>query len=621
MGVTRFGEVQLLGNYYPIIGPVKEGDAAQWAPKTVTGDWTKDSQKLASSVVWSDFRAGIGIKDMVEGKDDNRCYFSTCEIGFKGHLVAPPKVTNCTNPTTNLDDCLILIAYNSYMYACFGTSVRRWLETTQTWTADLRTLGGTPTGAFVHQNRLYIAIGTDFERYTASTDVWTTGTTLSGGAVATRYLTEWDGKLFGVSNTGQLWFSTDEGVTITNSALSTLKTGSFTSLFIGPDNTGRLMPKLGTKLGTFFLDFDGATWVESGLFFPEHAQACLGANVWRGAEYVSVGNAVFQYQGGSPPTIKPVGPDLDYGLPADYRGNIVALVGEHNHLYALLDATTTEEQNLYSATYLAATTFYDNVGFSAVLKWNGVGWGVVYISSNLATAAKAITVATTDSTYRLWFAINETVFYTPLNVNLVNPLEIEDSEYQTRCTHTDPWFDANNAVIDKTAFGVTAYVERVSASAYVMLYYGVDGDDNTWTLLTNSTFTDGHIDVNGEATFTFASGAGLSFKSIRFKKEVYATATASPDVRWLRLDYLKLLTEQYSWGMTLDCIHAYRHKRASTLVAAVQTAYETHTLGAFTYRSPNGVAESHQVKVMQFGGASEAGKEKRGQYKVVLVAV
>jgi len=318
-----------------------------------------------------------------------------------------------------------------------------------------------------------------------------------------------------------------------------------------------------------------------------------------------------------------MGPDRDYGLPSDYRGNIIKVLGEHNGLYALLDATTALYRDLYTGGYVIDGVLYDNVGFSCLLKFNGQGWGATYVSSSQALASTTMAIASADDFYRLWFAANGTVYYFPLSINLQNPLELTDFTYAANGLHIYPWFDADNGVVDKTAFSLSIFGSGLTSTEYIKVYYGTDYDDNTWTLLTNAAFPDGQIDTDGEASFTFAAGAGLSFKAIRFKVELCrgSTATASPDLQWLRLEYIKTPDQEQQFVMTVDCSRDYRHKRASTMVSNLKTAVETKTLGTFIYRTYHGTSESFNVRALKMAGVVEAGRVKEGLFEVTLLSL
>ena len=615
--VFRTTEVSLFGTYFPIVGPIQQMLASQFAPKQVTGDYSKDSEQIASSWILQDSRGGIGIKDMMEVKDADRCWWSTAEIGYKGHLLLPVLVTNCGNPTAA--DPAVIIEYGNALYVAFGADVRKWNEGLAAFGSSLVTLVAAPTDGIVHKSKLYLAMGTDFERFDGST--WTDGATLSGVAKASRYFIEWDSKLFRLDNNGALFYSTNEGVTWTASAVSTLPAGYFTSLFLYRDVAGDVIVYLGTKQGIYALDFVSAKWVETELVLPYHDYAAMGATWWRDAAYIGSGMALYRYVTSNPAVVSLMGLDRDYGLPSGYVGNIIKLLPGHNALYALMDATTMLVQDLYPAGLYGDVQIYDNEGYSAVFRWDTFGWGVVYLGIAAGTPVKTGVVCTADDYYRLWFAMDNKVFYVPLQVTIQNPLEVADFLFGASAEHITPWFDADNAVIDKLGFKANGYVTGTSATEYAKLYYGLNYDDSPWTLLTTTAFPDGQIDADGEVEFTFASLAGVAFKAIRFKVELArgGTTSVSPDLRWLRLSYIKLLAAQWGFRAQLDCSRNYRFKSAKSLLAALKTAVETQTLGAFTFRNGNG-AETHQVRIASLEGVEVGGKRSEGIYSVALVA-
>jgi len=615
VNVTRSNEIYLFGNYYPIIGAVSSKLVQRWATKQVTGDYTKDSEKDTSSIVFGDNHKGIGIKDMDEIKDAGRVYWSTCGIDYPGHTTLPPLATACANPGTTAP--AVTIEYVNEQYVAFGTDLRKWVNASAAFGTSLHTLLGVPTDAIVHKSKLYFACTTDFERFDGTNYVH--GVTLSGGAKTGILFVEWDEKLFMLSNTGQLSYTVDEGVTWVNSALSNLGTGMYTSLFLSDYSGVQIM--LGTKFGPYVLDYDSAKWIYTGFSVPEQDYACKGATAWRGIGYVPVGMGVYQYNtSGDTATILPMGPDRDYGLPGDYRGNIIKLLPEHNALYALVSPVI-DLQNMYLSGPFDSVTFYNNTGYSTLLKWTGEGWKVVWASESIAVASNCAAITTADSTYRLWFGADNKMYYIPLRVDLQNPVELDDFPYGAKSENIWPWFDANNAVIDKLGFKVTAYTERLTATEYVKLYYALDYADGAWQLLTNTTYTDGQIDSNGETYFTLASDAGLSFKSIQFKAELFrgSNTLLSPDLRWLRLDYMKLLPARWSYRVVIDATKDYRHKRKSTLLAALQTAAEQKTLGDFAFRTFEGTTDTHKVKCNSMAGPEKEGKLKEGQFAIDLI--
>tara|TARA_Y100000310_G_scaffold40670_1_gene38136 strand:- start:4278 stop:6152 length:1875 start_codon:yes stop_codon:yes gene_type:complete len=622
VAVHRKHEINLFGVPYPIIGPVQPVVASQFAEKQVFGDYSKESEVLRSSWVISDQRGGIGVKHMKEKRDHDRVWWSTAWLGTDGHLVAPVLATDATNPTGA--DARVLIEYANQLYCVFGTDLRRRIEGGNSWSATLGTLVGAPTDAIVHKSKLYFACGTDFNRYDGTT--LTKGATLNA-AQACRYFVEWDDKIYAIDDDGQMDVSTDEGVNWTADALSNLPSGYFTSLFKYHDGSSppTVIIYLGTKAGLYAHDNANTKWTETELPLPFHDYGCVGADRWREWAFIPSGMAVYQYKTGSVAAeITPMGLDRAYGVPQAYAGNIVKLLRGHNFLYALVDATDTLERTLFGgegAGGLGDAVIYDNTGYSAVFRWDGYGWSVVYLSTSADTPIRAGTVCTADDNYRLWFGIDNTVFYVPLPVTLENPVEVSASTFAASFENISPWFDADNEVETKLAAEVIGYYTSMSANEYFKVYYGTDFDDDTWTLLTNSDFPDGQIDRNGEATFELASGAGVAFKAIRFKEEGYrgSTNTLTPDRRWLRLSYVPLLATKWGFKTRVDCSRNYRFKTAAALQSALKTAKSAQAMGEFTFKNGNG-SETHRVSIADMPGVEVGGRKNEGVYDVTLVA-
>lgn len=519
----------------------------------------------------------------------------------------------------------LMVEYNNSLYVVFSTAVYKWLETTTEWSADIHDLDQPVTSAVVHGDYLFFAYTDDFERFDGDTNTWVTGNTLTGSAKPALFLLNWDNRLLRLSPDGELTYSLDSGATWVSIAQSHLAAGSFNSLFLARNSADYIVPYLGTKEGLYELDFDNGVWLDTGLKFPRHNYACKGATMWRdAAAYIPVGMEVYQYITSSNPIIiNPMGPDRDYGMPREYRGNIIQILPEHNHLYALLSAASQIAQDTFACFPYWDGVIYEEQGYSALMKWNGSGWAIVKMSGSEDEPVTCALVSSAYSEYRLWFSMNDKIYYIPLMPDLINPLELDDYEAESGGEHIWPWFDADNAVVDKLALSLTAYTEKTSDSEHVQLYYGVDYDENTWTPLTNTDYTDGRIKAPGETEFNFASGSGIEFKAIRFKAVLHrgSDATKYPDLRWIRLDYMKVPDARFTYSVVVDCSKDYRHRRKSTLLDALKTAAETKTLGDFIYRASDGASEAKKVKILSMEGYTVSGKKKEGYYKIGLLSL
>jgi hypothetical protein len=622
--VHRRGEISLFGNPYPIVGPIVSENVGQFVDRQIFGDVTKDSERIYSTWNIADQSEGVGIKNMDELKDAKRSWWSTADGSFKGHVTLPPLITATTNPTDA--DPTTLLEYSNGMYCSFGTSLRLWAEATSSWGSELTALVSTPTDVIVHKNKLYHACNTDFHRFDGSAH--TDGDTL-GTAQPCRYFVEWDGKLFTLDNDGQLDYSIDEGVTWVTNAKSDLPAGYFTSLFVyrGAGSNGPMIIYMGTKKGLFALSFDEATWMETELTMPLHDFAGAGAAKWFDAAFIPNGSAIIKYVTSVPAVATPVGPDQDDGLPDSYLGDVILITPGHNEYFALMDATSTVARTAWPASHGNMSTYgtiqsYQNAGFSSIMKYNRKGWFVIYLSGSSAKAAKCATIGSPDGNYRLWFGMDTTVNYMTLQRTIQNPTEISGYEFALTAEHISPWFDAQLAVGSKLAARVKYYLETTATTEYVKLYYGTDYDDSNWTLMTNDTFSDGQIDASGETEFTFASKAGLPFTAIRFKEE-FTRGTSStkvtPDRRWMRLSYRKLLDVRWGFTVRVDCRNNYRLTTSKTMLNQLKTDMATKTLGKFQYRDGNS-SETYDVGIDNIKAVEIGGRDVEGIVDLTLVA-
>ncbi|MAH47511.1 hypothetical protein CMI37_16950 [Candidatus Pacearchaeota archaeon] len=607
----------------PLVGQVTRFNAAQFGQKQVFGDVSKDDELLTSTYVpIADQTGGIGVYDAEEGVHDDRSFFSTAELGVKGHLLLPPLVTTTTNP--GVTEPGIGVEYNNLMYWAYADKVHSWSEGSTTWGSSIKTLTANPTDVIVHKDKKYWACETDFDRYDGS--AWTDGATL-GTAQPCRYFTEWDGKLFSLDNDGQLDYTIDEGETWITSAKSDLPPGSFTSLFVYRDLSGNFIIHLGTKIGLFTLNFDSALWIETDLEMPFHDVAARGSDRWYDAAYVPNGGSITRYKAPGSLEMTPVGPDLDYGLPGKYRGNIIKVIPGQSHLFALIDATSALAKTTYLASYNHAygnVSIHDKLGFSAVLKSDSLGdrigrWSVVYLSGSTARPARDAVITTADGQYRLWFAADDRVQYISLKLTKTNPLEDADHEYALTGVHETSWFDANRASVSKVGARVNGHMSDTSSTEYVKIYYGTDYDDDTYTLLTSTTFSDGQVDADGDFEFQFASFAGIAFSAIRFKVEHYrgtSSTKVSPDLHWLRLSYMKVLEPRPGFRARLDCTRDYRMRTAETLLSTLEIAEGTKSLMAFQFND----SDTHYVRLLSREGQETHGREQEGIFDAVFVA-
>ena len=611
--ISNANEISLFGNRYPIEGKVKPTLASVWPEKMVTGDYTKDSGTIYSSWVMADHRGGIGVKEMREREDPNRYWWGTLNTDFKGHLVLAGNVA--VNSATPSPEVMAIVGFLNVVYVAHAAKMYT-VNSAGTRTDISKTLIRSPYDAIKHNGKIYFSCKSDFERMDSS-GTWQKGSDL-GSAQTCMHFTEWDSKLMTIDDDGDLYWTVDEGVTWTANAKSKLDTGEHTSLFVGPNASGESIVYMGTKRGLYALDFDHGNWIETNLPVPYHPHAGKGATTWRSIIYFPAGLGVYAYdpqQG----VITGVGLDRDDGVPSEYRGNIVKLIAGHNALYALVNVDLQGEagvRSLWQSKDSTDSVFAESgiSTYGAVFKYTGRGWSVVIVSNTSDESGATGAIATVGGVYKLYVGMATDLLSIVLNPDLANPLEIPTYNFNSTGSLIEPYFDADNATADKLAVRLTTYVTGLTGSTdNVVVSFDKDYEDSFTTAST--------ITTNGETEYTFGSGAGLVFKSIRPKIVMtQAGIFDTPDVRWMRLDYLKLQSSKYAYDLTvtIPANGAYGNS-AAKMLSNLKATIESQVLGVFEYRH-DGIIDK-QVRVYRMEGEESSGEDGAARYKLYLVEV
>ena len=190
---------------YPITRPVQSALSSVYPPKLVIGDTDKDSGQGLSVLAMGDWREGIGLNKMKGAADVARAWWSTCQLRYQGHLVLPPLAT--TTAASGVSGDFTIGAINELadeIYVAFGTSVRKFNNTNDSWGSSLATLPAVATDAINIRlgDTIYLVFATTGGyTYTSNGSSWTDDTKDA------KYLAFWDDRLWGIDNTGQLWFA------------------------------------------------------------------------------------------------------------------------------------------------------------------------------------------------------------------------------------------------------------------------------------------------------------------------------------------------------------------------------------------------------------------------------
>ena len=668
--VETTNEISLGGVYYPIVRPVQSVLASIYPSKVVIGDTSKDSQTRTSVIAWSDWRGGIGIDRMEEGRDVNRAWWSDCQLRYKNHLI----LGNLANQTESIAHGLAkagagtgIAAINEFgdkIYAVWngtnGESPKLYVynNTSDYWwdgRTEYQAIGVHASDSFgvpdqvtdslnfvKNDNTNYLVLahydsnGTGYSYATVPSYDGSNNAAWTNDTADTKYLAQWDDRLWGISHSGQLWYAFTPG-TETNDAQLPLPAGYVTGLFVARDAGGEPILYAATKKGLWAHDAANARFVKTEVEFPFHPHAGKGAERWRDSIYFPSGLGLYRYVNGANAAVLTVaGPDRDDGLPESNRGTIMLTAGTHNELLVGVDATTAP--NITSADSVpyqwqtgagsgigghGSMVIDAGTGYSSILGYNELGWEAKWVADTAGRRIDAMHVSNAYSdvneNYRAWFGFNDNVYYMKLPVDIINPSRVSEFEYAESGTHETPWFNAGQSEVDKLALKLKVETQDCSSTETVIVQYATNYSESYTSM--------GTITSDGITTYTFGSGVGTDFRSIKFKLTLARTTTTStanykkktPDVVSMTLEWRKKLPAKWGHQVQLDLNKEYKGKTPKELRTALVTAIESKTLNEFTFRDDSGGTRNYYVDVVSATGLEYTGHDERGISTVNLV--
>tara|TARA_R100000808_G_scaffold5846_1_gene17642 strand:+ start:1318 stop:3321 length:2004 start_codon:yes stop_codon:yes gene_type:complete len=661
--VVSTNEIYLNGTYFPIERPVQSVLASIYPSKVVIGDTSKDSQLRSSIIAWSDWRGGIGI-DRMEGGEVNRAWWSDCQLRYKNHLV----LGNYANATDTHAHGLAksgegtgIAAINEFknkIYAVWNGSITEspkmfvYNNTSDYWwdgrVAD-QAIGVNGSDSFGvpdqvtdslnytdRSNINYLVLahydtnGSGYSYATVPSYDGTNPAAWTNNAKDTKYIAEWDGKLWGISHAGQLWHALAPG-SETDDALLPLPEGYVTGLFVARDSRGEPILYAATKQGLWAHDAMHAKFVKTEMEFPFHPHAGKGTTRWRDSIYFPSGLGLYKYINGSNNAVLTVvGPDRDDGLPADNRGTIMLAEGTHNELLVGVDSTTnptvTSADSVpyqWNMHHFGSPVIDNATGYSSILGYNELGWEAKWVASTAGRKIDAMHVSNAYSdlneNYRLWWGFNDRVYYMKLPVDIINPSKVTEFEYKSSGVHETPWFNAGQSEIEKLALQLKVEVQDSSSTETVQVQYATDYAESYTSM--------GTINSNGITTYTFGSNVGTAFRSIKFKLTLARTTNTgtanylkkSPDVVSMTLIWRKKLEAKWGHQVGVSLNRDYKGKTPKQLRSALISAIESSTLVEFTFRDDDSTNRNYYVDVTSATGLESTGYDERGSSTIMLV--
>lgn len=617
-------QVSLNETRYRISGPVRADLANVYPGKVVIGDTTRDSQTRLSVLARSDWRGGIGIENMEGAAEVDRAWWSTANLRHFRHLTLPPLATQtAASGVSGVFSVGAIGELSDEIYAAFGKEVYKYDNVGDSWGSkldDLETVAtDTITISLDGTTYLIFAHTSKYTYYNGSTWVTDDEDVL--------YMAEWDDRLWGIDNTGQLRFSLVIG-TWTDDAKLPLPDGSVTDLFIGRDATGEPILFAMTTRGLWAHDVNNARFLATEFGLPEHPDNGRGSTRFRGFAAIPAGLSIYRYQdGASQAVISLIGPDRDDGVPSDRRGTIKHMVASHNELLAATDATTVSGRDVFATTGMAAHgagalpstgVISPAIGYSYIAGWNEVGWQVKWLSDTTENAITYMMVSNAYDKYRLWWSHDQRVYFMDLPRDIINPRQISDFKYASSAQHEDPWFDAGQAEVDKIVVRRRVEVRGTTSTETITPYYRLNYS-SSWT-------AQSAISSDGTTTYEFPDSTtpyGTEFRAIQTRLDLSRgdDSTLAPAVISDTLEYRKKLPAQSVFTVTVDISTNYGGLTPAEQRAALVTAAASNVLVQFTYRDDSGNSRNYWVDLVSATNIESTGHDETGQVRLQLVEV
>ncbi len=597
--------------------------ANQQPGKIIIGEASAADNPNANEWNIGDLRGGMGVEIMDPAQDADRYWFGDIQSRYKDRIILPRLATlTSSSPATA---CQTLTHYRNDIFGSFGTAVHTYNNSTDTWGSSVRTLLNNATdganGIVGGTDMLVIATGSEVDYWNNS--AWARNTT------DIKYVVFWKDLLWGIDQAGQMYYTDDLSTAWSTDAKLQLPDNYIVKLMVarGPDRQEHIYAA--TKVGLYVHDDVNQRFVPTDLILPFHPDAGKGATVWRGSIYFPAGNAIYKFQAGSDATIvAPVGPDQDHGLPSDKRGVIVQLQGTHNDLLALLDASSASGVSTLSQPTRGVATHHGvtanaSSGFSLITGYDERGHEVKWLSGSSVSGITTSEVANAYNEYRLWWAIDQSVYWMTLPVDVVNPLQVSGSAYAASGSFETPWNDMGIRNQTKTALDVLVETVNPTTSETVKVEYATNYDE-TYTTLDDATITDGLITTTGLKKFRIVVNGdpvGEVFRSIKFRVTMArgSTTTNTPQLIKLTLVWDAVVDLLYGVAAVIDVRETSPDGRPpKQQVADLKATFAKQTLGEWTYRNDTTETQNYYMRMRDLNGFEESGddSEEHGVWQV-----
>lgn len=608
--VTREGQVLLDGKTYHIEGPVQRELATRFAPKTVIGDYTDESNPLISTATWRSWDGGFGLETIRSADDFNRNRWSSLYTRVPDHLLLGPGVRalgdglgTSLSHYFDFNDSLFLVngkfvhTYDDVNDSFVLTPVR--VMATEVTDATSGVLNGEPVTVIAH------GTGTDWSADASDSAAWNTETT------SMDRVTFWRDLLWGADSLDQLSFTNDLNEGWTQVAKLPEPSAEVVNLFAGPsgDRNDPEALYLATRRGLWVYDNLNERFRNTGLSLPRSNATAVA---WNGAVYYTSEQRVFRFTPGLTNIVDDVTPTI------------------------VSDSFTTRtELGHYQESHPGIDgVFFLTSGEPIIHQWDGRAWSSfpanghgVFSSGN---DVGGLFLSTANGKHRLVFGHLE-LFISAGTASVNLPVLSADLAGQSSFgfvpegSLVTPWFDGFVSGREKLAVSIGLEVSIPDSNETVRITYTRDNGDTSGQVLELNDPGYHAITVPIRDQNQNNEPVGVLFDRISLRIEMetdFSDSTHllhSPDIKRLSLNYIKAQPVRWTYSFTIEVDAG---ESATEVRQSLENTFQKQSLVQFAYRDP--ASDSGDAKlVIPVSMRSEeiTGFEEQGKFRVVVTEV
>jgi len=215
-------------------------------------------------------------------------------------------------------------------------------------------------------------------------------------------------------------------------------------------------------------------------------------------------------------------------------------------------------------------------------------------------------VSNAYSTYRLWWAANQRVYYMTLPIDVINPVEVATTTYESSSSLETPWFDAGTPNQEKLALSVVVETNNPTTDETILVEYARNWTETYTTL--------GTISATGETRYYLGTNrAGLAYRSWKFRFTLSrgSTTTNTPTLRLVSLSYRKRIRVLYGIEATLDLSEHVADTNAKKQLENLRTAVNNTTLIEVVHRDDDGNSQNYYMDFVDLRTLENTGRNHK----------